>query len=439
MVTLQIISKVIATQDISIIKDNLLSKEYFPEYEEEYDFIMNHYEKYGNVPDASTFLAHFNNGDDGDIELVEVTESDQYLLDTIREEYLYAQSVPVVQRIAELLKTDANAAAEYMVTQVKHLQPNYELAGVNIIQQADERYQQFVDRKEHQSNWFFTTGFPELDDLIHGIQRNEEYIVIVARTNEGKSWILEKICTHIWEIGFNVGYISPEMGANSVGYRFDTLHSNISNRGLVWGKEDIDNKEYEDYIEKLKERNNQFIVSKPKDFDRKITVSKLRNWITKYRLDVVAIDGITYMSDERYIRGDSKTTSLTNISEDLMELSIEMNVPILVVVQANRGGIATEEDDDSVPELEHIRDSDGIAFNASKVLSIRQLKNQVLVMQVKKQRNGAVGGKLSYQWDIDKGEFVYIATYEDARPRKEKEKQVRENKKKFSNDKTDVF
>ena len=61
------------------------------------------------------------------------------------------------------------------------------------------------------------------------------------------------------------------------------------------------------------------------------------------------------------------------------------------------------------------------------------------MLQVKKHRNGVVGGKLSYQWDIDKGEFVYIAALEDARPRKEKEKQVRENKKKFSNDKTDVF
>ena len=434
MVGLQIISKVLATQDISIIKDNLLSKDYFPEYEEEYDYILEHYEKYGNVPDTASFLSKFD-----DIELVEVTESDQYLLDTIREEHLYSQAVPIVEKVADLLTKDANAAAEYMINQVKHLQPNYSIGGVNIIQQAGDRFEQFVDRKQHQDSWFFTTGFPELDDLIHGIQRTEEFIVIVARTNEGKSWVLEKICTHIWEIGFNVGYISPEMGANSVGYRFDTLHKNISNKGLVWGKNEINEEDYNNYIGELQKRENQFIVSKPKDFDNKITVSKLKNWIMKYKLDAVAIDGITYMSDERYVRGDNKTTSLTNISEDLMELSIEMNVPVLVVVQANRGGVPMSEDDDSVPELENIRDSDGIAFNASKVLSIRQLKNQVLVMQVKKQRFGMVGGKLSYQWDIDKGAFTYIATDEDARPRKEKEKVMRENRKKFSNDKEDVF
>lgn len=434
MIALQIISKILATQDLSIIQDNLLTEEYFPEYEEEYKFILQHFDKYGNVPDKATFLSQFP-----DLELVEVTESDKYLIDGIREQYLYEKSVPVVKQVAKLLKTDANAAAEYMINAVKSLQPNYDLSGIDIIQAADERYNQFMDRKEKQDNWFFTTGFPELDDLIHGIQRGEEYIVIVARTNEGKSWVLEKICTHVWEIGYNVGYISPEMGANSIGYRFDTLHKNISNKGLVWGKEEVKEEEYADYIEELKKRQNKFVVSTPKDFDKKITVTKLRNWIIQNNIDLVAVDGITYMSDERYQRGDNKTTSLTNISEDLMELSIEMNVPILVVVQANRGGVPTGEDDDSVPELENIRDSDGIAHNASKVLSIRQLKNQILVMQIKKQRFGAVGGKLTYNWDIDTGNFTYLASYEDAKPSKEKEKQLKNNRKKFKNDKEDVF
>ena len=437
MVALQIISKILATQDISIVKDNLLTVEYFPEYAEEFEFIMDHYEKYGNVPDKATFLAEFNTGSDDDIELVEVTESDEYLVEKIQEQYLFEKSVPVVQQIAKLLKKDANAAVEYMLQETKKLHPNYSLGGCDIIKDAIQRYEQFVERKEKQDQWFFTTGFPELDDLIHGIQRQEEFIVIVARTNQGKSWVLEKICSHIWEIGYNVGYISPEMGPNSIGYRFDTLYKNFSNKGLVWGKDEIP--EYENYIKELKEKKNEFIVSIPRDFDKKITVTKLRNWITQYDLDLVAIDGITYMTDERYMRGDSKTTSLTNISEDLMELSIEMHVPVIVVVQANRNGVVQGEDNDAVPELESIRDSDGIAHNASKVLSIRQITEGVLAMQVKKQRFGAVGGKLVYNWNIDEGKFEYVASYEDAQPSKEKERRVRENKKKFSQDKEDVF
>ena len=433
MIQLQILSKVLATGDFSIIENNLLTKDYFVGYEDEYEFLLQHKKDYGNVPDKATFLSKFP-----EIDLVEVTESDRYLVDTIREEYLYYKSVPVVQKVAELLKTDANAAAEYMVHAIKELQPEYRLGGVNIITDANERYEQFIERKQHQNDYFFTCGFQELDDVIHGIQREEELFVIFARTNQGKSWVLEKMCTHVWQIGYNVGYISPEMGASSIGYRFDTLNKNFSNRGLMWGKDDVDENEYADYLKTLKDTKNSFIVATPNDFDRKITVTKLKNWIQQYKLDMVAVDGITYMTDERYRRGDNKTTTLTNISEDLMALSMEMKVPILIVVQANRGGVS-QDDNDGTPELETIRDSDGISHNASKVISIRQTKDGILKMEVKKQRFGAVGGKLNYQWDINTGIFTFVPSEDDAEPRQRTERKVREVKKQFSGDKEDVF
>lgn len=432
MISLQILSKVLSTKDISIIENNLLSEDYFTGYSDEYNFIMAHVKQYGQVPDKATFLSKFP-----DVELVDVAESDRYLVDAVREEYLYYKSVPIVQKIAELLKSDANVAAEYMIQSIKELQPNYNLGGVDIIANSDERYTQFIERKGHQADYFFTCGFEELDELIHGIQREEELFVIFARTNQGKSWVLEKICTHIWQIGYNVGYISPEMGASSVGYRFDTLNKNFSNRGLMWGKDDVDEAEYLNYLKTLKTTKNKFIVATPNDFDRKITVTKLKNWIQQYKLDAIAVDGITYMTDERYRRGDNKTTTLTNISEDLMSLSMEMKVPILIVVQANRGAVP-QDDSDGTPELENIRDSDGISHNASKVISIRQTKDGILKMEVKKQRFGAVGGKLNYQWDINTGSFVWVPSYDDAVEPKKREKRLSETKKSYV-DKSDVF
>jgi replicative DNA helicase len=149
-------------------------------------------------------------------------------------------------------------------------------------------------------------------------------------------------------------------------------------------------------------------VATPNDFDRKITVTKLKNFIKQNKLDVIAIDGITYLSDERGKRGDNKTTSLTNISEDLMSLSMELGVPVLVVVQANRSGVVDKDSEDT-PELESIRDSDGISHNSSVVLSIRQSADGTLTMQVKKQRNGRVGDKIQYQWSPNIGEFIPLS------------------------------
>lgn len=429
MVQLQIISKIINSKDFSIVENNLLTEEYFVGYENEFKFIKDHVDKYKTVPDQATFLAAFP-----EFELVECSESDKYLVDTIREETLYYRSVPVVQKIAELLKTDANAAVNFMIQATKTLEPNYDLGGVDIISDANARYEEYLDRKNHQNDWYFTCGFPELDDIIHGIRREEELIVIVARTNQGKSWILEKMATHVWQLGFNIGYISPEMGAISIGYRFDTLHKNFSNKSLMWGKDEINENDYKDYIDDLKAKKNKFIVATPNDFDRKITVTKLKNWIQQYQLDLIAIDGITYLTDERFNRGDSKTVTLTNISEDLMSLSMEMKVPVLVVVQANRGAV----DNVGSPELENIRDSDGIAMNASKVLSIKQTEDSVLKIEIKKQRFGMVGGKLNYNWNIDKGDFQWIPSANDARPVEKTEKAIKTVKKQYK-DKADVF
>lgn len=430
MIQLQIISKILSSKSINIIEDNLLDKSYFTGYEAEYEFILNHFKQYGNVPDSATFLAKFP-----EIELPEVTESDAYLVDAAREEQLFQKSVPILYKIKDLLESDANAAAEYMISTVRELQPNYNLGGIDIISQAEKRLDQFIDRKTHQDNWFFTSGFQELDELWHGIQREEELIVIVARINQGKSWTLEKITTHIWQIGFNVGYISAEMSANSIGYRFDTLYKNLSNKDLIWGSDNITETQYREYIDQLKQNHNKFIISTPSDFNKKITISKLRNWVKKYKLDAIAIDGITYMTDERSMKGDTKATTLTNISEDLMSLSIELHIPILVVVQANRNGVTEEED---APELEHIKDSDGIAANASKVLSIKQSKEGILTMQIKKQRFGPVGGKLKYKWNIDQGNYDFIPSYDDAEPKERTEHKVKEMKKKY-NDVEDVF
>ena len=91
-----------------------------------------------------------------------------------------------------------------------------------------------------------------------------------------------------------------------------------------------------------------------------------------------------------------------------MGLSMELGIPVFVVVQANRSGVV-EKDSEDMPELESIRDSDGISHNASIVLSIRQTADGTLILQVKKQRNGRVGEKIQYQWSPNVGEFIPVS------------------------------
>lgn len=408
IIQVQAISKILASKDYGFIENNAFTESEFIGYEPEFNFIKAHYEQYGNVPDEATFLSRFP-----EFPLEDVTESDTYLIDALRENKLYLDTAQAIQHAADLLKTDSNMAVEYMQTMMQTLQPQYSIHSEDVISNAKERYEHSLDVQQNQAEWFIPTGFEEVDTDINGFQKGDELVVIFARTNMGKSWVAEKIASFMAELGNRVGYFSPEMNSRDIGYRFDTLHAHVSNNAVRLGRfnDEYSISDYEDYIKTLDRLTGKLLVTRPKDFARKCTVTKLKQWIKQDGLDVVFIDGITYLSDERYKKGDSKTISLTNISEDLMDLSAEMRIPIIVVVQANRGGAVDKKSKDT-PELEAIRDSDGIAQNASIVYAVRQMKDKggetYLLLDNKKMRGGEVGKSYKYRWDINYGEFEYV-------------------------------
>ena len=176
MVALQLLNKVIQSSNISLIQQNDLTVEFFPEYENEYNFIMSHYEEYGNVPDKETFLNAFPN-----FELVTVTESDKYLIDTIYEEHTYSQMVEIIQTSADKMKVNSNDAVEYLKAKMNSISININRTYVDIISQSNLRYNEFVSKQNKEVPWCIQTGFPELDNIVKGWARGEEFVVIFAR------------------------------------------------------------------------------------------------------------------------------------------------------------------------------------------------------------------------------------------------------------------
>ena len=104
IVQLQLINYILDKHDFSfIIKENI-TKEYFPNFSAEFDFIQKHYKTYGQVPDKVTFLNSFP-----DFELLDVTESLTYLLNELYQEKNENYLVKTFNRVKDLLvsgKTD---------------------------------------------------------------------------------------------------------------------------------------------------------------------------------------------------------------------------------------------------------------------------------------------------------------------------------------------
>lgn len=403
MVQLQILNKVLQDKNIGLLTQNNLDRKFFRNYSEEYHFITEHYNRYKTVPDVQTVLAKFP-----DFEIFRVEETDRYLIETIMEERLYEDMAPILNRVAEYLKDDANVAVDYALAELPRLLTRRSIFGEDLIISAQQRLEDIQNKKEKKSKGIILTGMEELDKVLDGWMPGEELVTLVGRTNQGKTWLGLKWMKEAYKQGKRVGMYSGEMSAKKIGYRFDTFMSGISNRELTRGTADIE--EYRRYVEGLNPGETPFVVITPKDLGGRATVSNLKAFIEEYHLDILLIDGYLLMKDER--GGQDRTTRLEHILQDLWDLTIDSGIPIIGLAQANRGG-AKKGEDGGTPELEDIYGADAIGQYSSRVIAMRQT-GAGLELGIKKNREGVVGTKLVYFWDIDKGDFKYIPTSEDA-------------------------
>lgn len=176
MVVLQAINKILKTSNFDLVLNNNLSKEMFLNYEPEFEFIYNFYNQYGKVPDKETFLNQFP-----DFSLIEVTESDNYIIDKINEEFLYFKTVPVVQNVAEKLKLNSDDAVNYLLQEIPKLTSLQRTEGIDIIQKADIRFNEYQEKLNGKDAQYITTGFEELDTIFKGFNRRRRIGSIICK------------------------------------------------------------------------------------------------------------------------------------------------------------------------------------------------------------------------------------------------------------------
>lgn len=401
MVELQILNKILNERSLSIVKNHSLGQEHFPVYQNEFTYIMDHYRKYGNIPDKETFLSRFETFD-----LIAVHESERYLVETLYEHFLYSKLVPFVNTIVEKVKKDSNEAVSYAKAEIEKISRMNLVygEGYDIIRNADERGAEYEKRIESDGILGISSGLKELDDITHGWMP-EDLVTIVGRTNEGKTWVMLYFLVQAWQAGKRVLLYSGEMSHTAIGFRFDTLYKNFSNESLMHGLpslgDGVSSSDYTQYLDGLKELEVPFFVVTPKDIGgTRLDVQKLHTLIEKYKPDIVGIDQLSLMADYRSGKGEQERLKYTHIAEDLYLTSERYGIPILTPAQASRESVKDKDND--APQLHQIAESDGVGQNSTRVISIKQL-GTTMKISVKKNRYGRNNLEVLTLWDIDKG------------------------------------
>lgn len=405
----QIINKVLQNKDYSLISMNNLTEDHFFQYKAEFNFIKNHYDKFRAVPDRLTFLNTFP-----DFDIVDVSEPDTYLIEQLFIDYNTSYMANGFNTIKKLIESGRIAeAASFFTSAAEGLHKGTSMTCTDIFEDTS-RYDRYLDRMQNKDKYYISTGFPELDKIIGGIDTQNENMVIAARTGVGKSWTLLMMAAAGARQGKVVGIYSGEMSVDKVAYRIDTLLGHIDNQAITRGN-DFDPSvpvKYKNYLDNLKYQIPGTVkVLTPNDIAGPATVSALRNFIEKNNLDMLLVDQYSLLEDTS--RAKTTHEKVANISREIKNLQVLSGIPIISVSQMNR---TTSEDGEQ--DTTQIGLSDRIGQDATCIIMLSrkltyadedktQVQDDQLILNVVKSRDGG-NGKLIYKADFNKGTFIYL-------------------------------
>lgn len=388
-----VITKILDTRSTEILSEQGIHPEMFLNAQAEINFILAHQNTYKCVPDHSSFIAEFPN-----FELYSSNEDNRYIATKLKDNFLYPKLYKVLQESANTLTTsslDTLRELEQTITDIKSTVNIHTNRGTDIVATAKDRYLEVESRSKIEGLLGITTGIQLLDELTYGWLPND-YAVLFARTNQGKSWLSIFFGVKAWESGKKVVYYSGEMDKFTVGMRFDNLYRHFKNVELMSGKIDLDT--YKEYTTDLANKGG-FIVVEPGDFGGFPTVSDLEGVMKYHNADILIIDQLSLMKST--VKG-SKTERYTNISSELVFLQRKMKKPIVLIAQASRNSEKNKKDDMDTPELTDIEYSDSLGQDASKVFSFTEVDN-IIKFSVKKSRFGSKNRDVLLAWDKDQG------------------------------------
>ena len=399
-VEIQIISKLLTSDDEELV-DVLSSydESYYSVYRDQIHFIFEHKSKYGSIPDVFTFQAEFP-----DIALVQVYEPLEYLETEIKKNKQVIILRETFNKLKDLGSGDVTEAWTYLSMQCEEASKLNRVAPMDIIHQADERSKQVLEYA-HQTR--IPTGFPEIDKIMYGgFSTIEELVIILARTNTGKSWVCTKMMESANRNGFNVAYYSPEMQSAYLATRFDTWRGHFQNSELFKGNY---SESYIDYIANLPNNETSAFIIEDKDMPDGVSVKHLEPFVKKNNIKLLIIDGLSYMMDDQASNTDYD--KYKHIATDLFKLSKKYGCAVVVAMQANRETKESRDDKgEPLPTLYNCEGSDHPGRICTQAFALRQIFDRhVLDIRLEKSRNANNQKPIfSYAIDYNTGNMQYL-------------------------------
>src|SRR5690606_29971 len=238
------------------------------------------------------------------------------------------------------------------------------------------------------------SGFPDLDKMTSGFQRND-LIIVAARPSVGKTAFALNIAQNVGvRAKETVAIFSLEMSASQLVQRMICAEANVDATRMRTGYLEGDDWEKLTMAIGSLSEAQIFIDDSPA-----VTVSEIRAKCRRLKkergLGMILIDYLQLISG-RGKAGENRQQEVSEISRTLKQIARELDVPVIALSQLSRG---VEQRQDKRPMMSDLRESGSIEQDADIVSFLyrddyydkESEKKNIIEIIIAKQRNGPVG------------------------------------------------
>lgn len=249
------------------------------------------------------------------------------------------------------------------------------------------------------------TGFPDLDQIIGGLQPGEQ-VILGARPSIGKSSIALNIARNVLMQmpGRRVAFFSLEMKKHALAQRMLAMEVPMDQSYLRDGS--LDHAQFEsvrDAARKLSQVDLRID-------DASMTIGQIRTVARRLHgikpLNLIVVDYLQLVRPSNSgRRQETRAEEVDKISRDLKALAMELDVPVLALAQIKR---EVEQRQNKEPMMSDLKESGGIEQNADIVMFLHvaeeEMEKRMQALPflvdtiVQKNRNGRLGSaKLEFK------------------------------------------
>ena len=260
-----------------------------------------------------------------------------------------------------------------------------------------------------------STGLPDLDDLILGLNKSE-LIIIAARPGMGKTSIALNIALSVaMQQHKKVAVFSLEMSREQLTTRLLSRAALVPSQNLFTGR--LTDQQWRDVAAAANTLSSCDILI---DDNSTLTVADMNAQCRTIKdLDLVVIDYLQLMSSAggRGFSNESRTQAVSDISRMMKVMAKQLGVPVVCLSQLNR---AAEARQDKRPLLSDLRESGSIEQDADVVIGLyregynnRECENPNLAEAIVLKNRKGQTGTVNLTWVPEYTSFYSVEKYRD--------------------------